>query len=196
MTRESLREMKLEEIQPALESELVAYAETVTNTPKEDLKKLEEELMEDFKAYDEEIKNIIYEVPEDVEYDGKKYKAKDIHTKIINMLNRLEVDFRATLGIYQAIRFWKQLQDNKIPYNVYDSTVRLLGTLKFKGEQDCLDVLVINNYFAPTHIEYSSDTTWLQFLTAKHQMIMKAMEEEKTEEAVKEIQEAIVSDAE
>lgn len=198
MTRESLKKMTLDEIQPALEAELVAYAETVTNTPLEDLTKLEEELMKEFKEYDETIKDVVYLVPDEVEYDGVKYKASDVQKKIIGMLNKLEVDFRATLGIYQAIRFWKTIADNKVPYNVYDSTVRLLGTLKFKGESECLDVLVVNNYFAPTHAEYSTDTTWLQFLTAKHQMILKAMEERETpeqKEAVKEVQEAIIEEA-
>lgn len=185
MTRESLKDMQLEEVTNALEADVVAYAEEIANTPKEELTKKEEELMEEFKAYDERIKDTTYELPKEITFEGETFKANEVHRKIIGFLNKLEVDFRATLGIWQAIRFWKNVTDQKVPYHVYDSTVRLLGTLKFKGEQECYDVLIVNNYFSGTHAEYSKDTTYLQYLSVKHNTILKAMEEkpEAVEEA-------------
>lgn len=188
MTRESLKDLALTEIQSAMEADLVQFGEVVENTEFEKLPDLESDLMKEFKEYDEYIKNQSYPAQDSVEYDGTVYKAGQIREKIISFLNRLEVEFRATLGILQAIRFWKEMNGDSIPYPVYDSTVRLLGTLKFKGEQDCLDVLLINNYFAPTHSEYAKDTTWVQFLTAKHQLILDSMEKRNPakEEAVAE----------
>ena len=176
MTRESLKDLQIDEISTVLEAELVQFSEEMQGKTVEELKESEAALMEEFKNYEEYVKDVTYEVPMSVEYDGQSFKASEVHKKIIFFLNKLEVDFRATLGIYQAIRFWKTLKDNTVPYHVYDSTVRLLGTLKFKGESECLDVLIINNYFSPTHAEYSKDNTYLQYLSAKHQVIMKAME--------------------
>lgn len=181
MTRESLKDVTLNEVQTMLEADLVTYQEEIANLPKEELEAKEVELMEDFKEYDEYIKDVIYTTPNKIDYDGNTFKAGQVREKIIGFLNRIEVEFRATLGIYQAIRFWKTVSDSNVPYAVYDSTVRLLGTLKFKGEQDMLDVLVINNFFSSTHEEYTKDTVWIQYLSAKHNAILKAMEPEPAE---------------
>ena len=173
---EVLAEKDLQKIANSLEAEIALYNEELTGMDREALKKEEEDLMEVFKANDELIAKTEYELPDEIEYDNRKIKRNEIASKIIGFLNRIEVQFQATLGLYQCIRFWKTNGNGKIPYGAFDSTLRMLGTLKFKGEQDCFDILVINNWCTAAHDAYSRDNLWTQYLHARHQAIMKAME--------------------
>lgn len=173
---EVLAEKNLQEIANRLEAEVTLYNEELTGMDKAQLKAEEDALMEDFKVNDDLIDKTEYELPDEIEYDGRKIKRNEITTKIVGFLNRIEVQFQATLGLYQCIRFWKTRGTGKIPYGAFDSTLRMLGTLKFKGETDCFDILVINNWCTAAHDAYSRDNLWTQYLHARHQAIMKAME--------------------
>lgn len=166
----------LEQIAKNLEAEVALYNEEVSSMDREALKAEEEALMESFKANDDHIAKSEYELPDEIEYDGRKIKRSEITTKIVGFLNRIEVPFQATLGLYQCIRFWKTRGNDKIPYGAFDSTMRLLGQLKFKGEQDCFDILVVNNWFTAAHDEYTRDNLFTQYLHARHNVVMQAME--------------------
>ena len=173
---ELLAKENLQEIAKELEADIALYNEELTGMDREALKKEEEELMDIFKANDEYVGGVEYDLPDEIEYDGRKLKRNEITTKVVGFLNRIEVQFQATLGLYQCIRFWKTRGTGKIPYGAFDSTLRMLGTLKFKGEQDCFDILVVNNWFTAAHDTYSRDNIWTQYLHARHQSIMQNME--------------------
>lgn len=176
ITRESLNGKDFKEIQAEMADSVADYTAKLATMNKKQLDEQEELLMEVFKANDERMKDVAYAPDENgASYDGIDVKANDIEKYIVSFLNRLEVEWQASLGIYQAIRFWKTRQkDGKIPYAVFDSTLRLLGTLKFKGEQDCFQILVINNWMTTMHKEYLADTGYLQYLSSLHQAIMDA----------------------
>jgi hypothetical protein len=171
---EVLANESITEIGAILEADVVAYTEEVSKLTLEELDTAEQELMEVFKVDDAHLAEVAYELPDSVEYDGHTVKRSDLASKIIQFINRIEVDFRATLGIYQGVRFWKTAESKPIPYGVFDSTLRLLGGLKFKGERDCFDILVINNWFATAHAAYTRDQIWSQYLHAKHNAILQA----------------------
>lgn len=173
---ELLAKENLQEIAKELEADVALYTEELSEKTREELETEEKNLMDVFKANDEYIAGVEYELPDEVDYDGRKLKRNEITNKIVGFLNRIEVQFQATLGLYQCIRFWKTRGTGKIPYGAFDSTLRMLGTLKFKGEQDCFDILVTNNWFTAAHDAYSRDNIWTQYLHAKHQRIMEAME--------------------
>lgn len=173
---ELLAKSDLQEIAKGLEAEVALYTEELAGMDRDALKKEEKALMEVFKENDEYVAGVEYELPDEIEYDGRKLKRNEISTKIVGFLNRIEVQFQATLGLYQCIRFWKTRGAGRIPYGAFDSTLRMLGTLKFKGEQDCFDILVTNNWFTAAHDAYSRDNIWTQYLHARHQAIMQALE--------------------
>ena len=173
---ELLAKENLEEIAKELEADIALYTEELSGMDREALKQAENDLMKVFDANDEYISGIEYELPDEIEYDGRKIKRAEITTKIVGFLNRIEVQFQATLGLYQCIRFWKTRGAGKVPYGAFDSTLRMLGTLKFKGEQDCFDILVTNNWFTAAHDQYSRDNIWTQYLHARHQAIMQTLE--------------------
>lgn len=180
LTREVVLEEKdFEKVGPVLEADVVTFTEEISNMTAEELKEKEAELMEEFKANDEYLGGVEYDLDDKVEYDGVNVKRSDLTSKVIGFLNRIEVPFQASLGVYQCIRFWKSVGANpsaKVPYGAYDSTLRMLGQLKFKGESDCFDILVVNNWFAGAHDGYKRDNIWTQYLSAKHQAIMTAMD--------------------
>ena len=173
---ELLAKENLQEIAKELEADIALYTEELSGMDREALKQAENDLMKVFDANDEYISGIEYELPDEIEYDGRKIKRAEITTKIVSFLNRIEVQFQATLGLYQCIRFWKTRGAGKVPYGAFDSTLRMLGTLKFKGEQDCFDILVTNNWFTAAHDQYSRDNIWTQYLHARHQAIMQTLE--------------------
>lgn len=173
---ELLAKENLQEIAKELEADIALYTEELSGMDREALKQAENDLMKVFDANDEYISGIEYELPDEIEYDGRKIKRAEITTKIVGFLNRIEVQFQATLGLYQCIRFWKTRGAGKVPYGAFDSTLRMLGTLKFKGEQDCFDILVTNNWFTAAHDQYSRDNIWTQYLHARHQAIMQTLE--------------------
>lgn len=173
---ELLAKENLQEIAKELEADIALYTEELSGMNREALKQAENDLMKVFDANDEYISGVEYELPDEIEYDGRKIKRAEITTKIVSFLNRIEVQFQATLGLYQCIRFWKTRGAGKVPYGAFDSTLRMLGTLKFKGEQDCFDILVTNNWFTAAHDQYSRDNIWTQYLHARHQAIMQTLE--------------------
>ena len=176
--RGDLEKLTVKDIQKRLESDVVVFADQIKNeTSDEKLKDLEKELMEVFKENDEYLKTVEYSLGSDTEYDGVKIKRSAVIDKIIYLINKIEVEFRATLGIYQAIKFWKGVGGDAIPYVVYDATLRLLGMLKFKGESECFDILVINNWFATVHEQYAKDNIYTQYLASLHNEILNQLKQ-------------------
>ena len=178
LDRKALYEMPEEQRTQALEKIMIDFTEELTTiNSNEDLEALEQELMKEFEEYDEHIKEVKYELQDQVEYDGTIQNSSRIKENIIYFLNQVEVDFRSTLGIYQTIKFWKTTQDNNIPYIPYETTLKILGTLKFKGEKQCTDILIVNNWFATAHEHYKRDAVYQGFLSEMHNAILNRMEE-------------------
>ena len=138
----------------------------------ESLSKLEEELMEEQKVADEYIKAVEYVLPESVEYDGERFTKNAVAKLVVEFLNRLEVEWSMTLGLFQLVQMWKSKDLQAIDYNAFDSTLRTLNLLKFKGYTDWRNILVVNEYMKGCHEPYSIDTSYLIFLNQKHQAIM------------------------
>lgn len=178
LDRAELATETVEKVQALMEGDVVAFTEEVSAIDNVDeLRGIEEKLMEVFKVNDAYLAEVSYDLPGEVEYDGVKMKRSEIVRNIIQLINKLEVEFRATLGIYQAIRYWKGQAGDKVSYSAFDSTLRMLGTLKFKGEQECLNILIINNWFASAHDAYIRDNAYTNYLAAKHQALMTRMDE-------------------
>ena len=167
-----------DEMLTAMEADLVLYKETVAGFTTMDECNAEEQVLmaslDEVKAHLDEVK---YELPSHAEYDGKKYTKKDIAAKIIYMLNKLEVKWENTLGLYQLVTMWRSEDFAQIPYHVYDSTLRCLNQVTFKGYQEWTDILIVNAYLAKCHNEYSLDTGMIGYLSECHNTVMNRMKE-------------------
>lgn len=168
-----LKKKTYKEVAEELEAALNEFKNEVSQVnDTEVLKKMEEDLMEEQKKADAYIKTVKYTLPDSAEFDGEKHTKNDIAKLIVGFLNRSEVDWSYTLGLYQIVKIWKMKELKEIDYGAYDSTLRLLNNLKFKGYSDWHDILAINEYMKECHEPYSIDTSYLIFLNQKHQAIM------------------------
>lgn len=168
-----LKKKTYKEVAEELENALNEFKESVSKVNDEDeLNKLEEALMEEQKQYDEYIKTVEYTLPEAAEYDDERFTKNAIAKLVVDFLNRSEVDWQYTLGYFQVVKTWRTKDLKTIDYNTFDSTLRMLNNLKFKGYTDWRNILAVNEYMKGCHEPYSIDTSYMIFLTQKHQAIM------------------------
>lgn len=178
MTKEDLKDKSVKEIQEMMDRESTLFKDEVAGIDSlEELMKMEVDIIEEMKEYDKYLDDIVYPVIDQVEYNGKKYSKNDIASAIIYFLNKSEVEWSYTLGLYQLVCLWKNKDLNTIKYKEYDSTLRTLNTVKFKGFNEWQDILAINEYLSSCHKMYTVDTSWVYYLSDKHNVVMNRIKE-------------------
>lgn len=177
MTKEFLSEHSLEECATRFDEELKEYKELVNTVDTvEKLEEMEREVLKEQDEVNDYLRTVQYQLPDKVEFDGESYTKRDIALKTVYFLNKKEVEWKYTLGLYQLVKFWKSENPTTIDYGVYDSTLRLLNQVSFKGFQEWRDILACNEYFKSAHEAYSKDTSWLIFESEKHNTLMDRMQ--------------------
>lgn len=186
-SREELTGMEFKELQRALEENLNEYGEELKKLKKKDLEKEEENLIKIQEDFDIVIGETEYELPDTSEYRGYTTSRKDLAAKIIYFLNKLECNWQTSLGVYEAITLWKNIGKTipegsglrpvteTISYATYDSTIRILGSMRFKGETELRDILIINHFLTTAEQAYLRDTIYIQYLAGKHNAVMQAL---------------------
>lgn len=178
INREDFNGKKYEEMMAVMEQELVLYHDTLNDlTTLEACSAEEGKLMNYMNEVDERLNVVTYELPESIEFENKHYSRKDIISKIVYFLNKIEVKWEHTLGMYQLVALWKGDNFTEIPYRAYDSTLRCLNQVTFKGMQEWTDILAVNEYLSIAHNEYSLDTGMLIFYSECHNALMDRMKE-------------------
>ena len=178
MKREDLQGKEFSELNEILQQESVLFSDSLKAVESvEELMNMEIELLDEMKEYDGHLDSVEYELPEQIEMDGQTYSKNDIANQIIYFLNKSEVEFQYTLGMYQLVTLWKNKSMKTIKYKEYDSTLRCLNTVKFKGYNEWKDILAVNEYMTACHQGYSTDTAWMYFLSDKHNSIMNRIKE-------------------
>ena len=168
-----LKKKTYKEVAEELETALKEFKDELSKiTDMDELGKYEEKLMEEQKAADEYIKTVEYVLPESVEYDGERFTKNAVAKLVVEFLNRLDVEWQMTLGMFQLVKMWKSKELTTIDYNAFDSTLRTLNLLKFKGFSDWRNILAVNEYMKGCHEPYSIDLSYMIFLSQKHQAIM------------------------
>lgn len=142
----------------------------------QELKDLENELMKSFDENEAYVKELEYELPNGAEFEGEKLPKKDVAKLIVMFLNRGEYKWEYTQGAYELVKFWKSNDPKMIRYGVYDSTLRMLNQLSFKGYQDWRDILTINEYMKGCHEAYTRDTGYTIYLAEIHNAITERMQ--------------------
>ena len=176
INREDFNGKSYEEMAQVMEAELVLYREQVNGfTTMDDCLAEEQVLMGSMDEVQARLDTVEYELPDSTEYDGKKYSKKDIVSKIVYFLNKIEVKWEQTLGLYQLVTMWKSDDFKNIPYRVYDSTLRCLNQVPFKGLSEWTDILAVNAYLSKCHNDYSLDTGMLVYLSECHNALMDKM---------------------
>lgn len=173
MTKEFLRDSSMEEVTKQFDQELREHVELVNSIEDvEKLNEMEQEIIQEQDDVNAYLKTTQYQLPDGVDFDGEHYTVKDIANKVIYFVNKKEVEWKYTLGLYQLVKFWKTNNPSIIDYGVYDTTLRILNQIGFQGFSEWRDILVCNEYFKTAHENYSKDTSWLIFTSEKHNAIL------------------------
>jgi hypothetical protein len=176
--REDFDGKQYEEMMVAMQTDLDQYREHVNVfTTEEECEAEEQVLMASMDEVRARLATVNYELPTSVSYEEKTYTKKEVASKIIYFLNKVEVKWEHTLGMHQLVSLWKRDDLQSINYGAYDSTLRTLNTVSFKGNSEWLDILVVNEFFRSTHNEYSLDTGMLVYLHECHNVLMNRMKE-------------------
>lgn len=139
----------------------------------EELDKLEKEVLKNLEEFDKYIKQKRYKLPTSVNFDGAVYSKQQIGDRIARALNKKEVTWQYSLGLYQLHKLWSNIrQFATIPYDAYDSTVRILGDITFKGMTEWRDILIINEFFVAPNKEFYKDSTMLIYYSTIHSQIL------------------------
>lgn len=167
-------EMTAKEYGDLLQKDLDAYKERVSNImTSEELDEEEKHWLEELDKSDAYIKTIKYKLPKDVKFEGQNKTHSDIAGKVIYYISKNEVTWQYCLGLYQLCNFWKHAENEEITYGVFDSTLRLLDQVKYKGYGEWKDILLINEYFKPMHEEYTKDLMNQTYLAQMHNEVIK-----------------------
>lgn len=165
--REELNGKNLQEIQEMLENDLARYKAVVENMSIVDAEEAETELIEKMEEYDNYLSDTKYDLPTDITFDGTKFTRNTIGNMVCYFVEKQEVDWQYTLGLYQMSKLWRTINDT-IGYKEYDSTLRVLGGMKFKGSTEWRDILVINEFLGSAHDNYTLDTSYMIYLSKLH----------------------------
>ena len=123
----------------------------------EQLKEEEKKIIEIINEYEKILKDKNYPLGKKVEFDGKTYHKEKVCKFIQEIINKREVGYSETLGLYQLYQYWGTAGET-VSYPILDSTLRTLeSTPKFKGMADWEKILVINEYFKSNNTEMTMD---------------------------------------
>lgn len=180
MDKKFLQSKSLKEVQKKFEEELNQFSADVAKiTDRTELEKLEQDIIKEQDKVKEFIKTVTFDLPAEVLYDGERFGARDIVNKIIYFLNKKEVEWQYTRGMLELVKFWKtdNCKPTKIEYGAYDSTLRLLNQIPYKGYTEWRDINAVNEYFKGAHESYSKDTLWVYFASNKQNIVVDRMKQ-------------------
>lgn len=173
--REDLVGKNQQEIQLMMESEIQKFIVEVgeLNDEAEVIAK-EEEIMVAMNENDTHLKSVVYKIAEKCEFDGSVYNADTVCKQVAEMIENNEVEWSYTLGLYELSKLWRAIPET-IQYHAYDSTLRVLGGLKYKGRDQWRKILTINNFLGSCHEEYMRDTAYMLYLSNLHNVVIDAL---------------------
>jgi hypothetical protein len=176
ITRENLNGLSPQEIQDLLDANLQEYAVNVLELQEEEnILEKEQEVIKLMEENDIRMKLVTYKLADEVNFDGQVYKKETVQGFIADLLDTQEVEWSYTLGLYEMMKVWKNKELQEIQYHAYDSTLRVLGGLKYKGFMAWKKILTINEFLSSCHEEYTRDYAYIVYLSQIHNTLLEAL---------------------
>lgn len=173
--REELAGKTQQEIQELLEGDVQAFIVQVTELGTEaEVIAAEEDIIAAMKENDDHLRAVSYTVAEEAEYDGQLYNKKTACGMIADFVATQEVEWSYTLGMYELCKIWKAVPET-IQYHAYDSTLRILGGMKYKGFESWKKILAVNAFLGTCHEAYVKDTAYMIYLSNLHNVVIDAL---------------------
>jgi len=158
--------MNIEEKQKMLKE----YEDSLAGKTKEELEKIEAELIGDADENDVRVSKLEFDLP--------KENYKEVAEGVRMLLNKQTVQWQYTLGLVGLYDFWNpEKKAKKIPYAQLDAILRTLGQMQFTGYTEWSAVVAINKYFEPLHNAYVDATEKTYDIASKHDIVIRKLEE-------------------
>lgn len=173
--REELAGLNQQEIQNLLESDVQKFLVEVKEFADEaETLAKEEELMVVMNENDEHLRNVVYPVANEVTYDNTLHNKKSVCGMIVDFISTQDVEWNYSLGMFELCKLWKACPET-IQYHAYDSTLRILGGMKYKGFESWRKILTVNAFLGSCHEEYVRDTSYMLYLNNLHNIVIDAL---------------------
>lgn len=171
--KEDLIGKDLTEVQAMLNSDVAAWAaEVATLETEEKILNLEEELITTMRASEAELVTTVYELPEGAKFDNTEFNRRTLCDYIANFLDNQELEWSYTLGMFELVKLWKTRDLTEVNYHAFDSTIRILGQIKYKGQEAWRKVLAVNEFLTPLHSQYTFDSAYMIYLSQLHNTLL------------------------
>jgi hypothetical protein len=170
--REELAGKTQQEIQELLESDVKQFIVVVKELADEaETLAKEEEIKVLMDENDAHLRTVVYPVADEVTYDGTSYNKKTACGIIADFIATQEVEWSYTLGLFELCKLWRACPET-IQYHAYDSTLRILGGMKYKGYESWRKILTVNAFLGTCHEEYVRDTAYMLDLSNLHNVVI------------------------
>lgn len=171
--KEDLIGKDLTEVQAMLNSDVAAWAaEVATLETEEKILNLEEELITTMRANEADLVTTVYELPEGAKFDNTEFNRRTLCDYIANFLDNQELEWSYTLGMFELVKLWKTRDLTEVNYHAFDSTIRILGQIKYKGQEAWRKVLAVNEFLTPLHSQYTFDSAYMIYLSQLHNTLL------------------------
>ena len=171
---------ELVEAAQVMDKELDEFKTSLTSKTKEELLAMEEDTIKAIDENAEKCKTEMFTLPDSVTFRGKQYSRSDVEKKIAYFLNKQDVNFQMTLGMYELTDMFLRGDTKEISYHALDSVLRILGGLKFTGHTEWRDILIINSWLNPIQTKYTKLTTQSMYLAQRHNTIVEKLQAEES----------------
>lgn len=171
--KEDLIGKDLTEVQAMLNSDVAAWAaEVATLETEEKILNLEEELITTMRANEADLVTTVYKLPEGAKFDNTEFNRRTLCDYIANFLDNQELEWSYTLGMFELVKLWKTRDLTEVNYHAFDSTIRILGQIKYKGQEAWRKVLAVNEFLTPLHSQYTFDSAYMIYLSQLHNTLL------------------------
>lgn len=150
--------------QLAKQKELEEYKKLINSKTLEEVLEIEQEIIKEADELNKNISQHSFKLP--------KENYQNAAEAIRYFLNKQEVTWQFTVGMITMYDFWDpENKPTSVLYPLFDSTLRTIGELKFKGYDEWKFVLDINEYFKDLREEYAEVTEKIWDNASKHNII-------------------------
>lgn len=150
------------------EKELQEYKKMLDGKSKEELEKLEQEVVAKAEKIDKEVAAKEFDMP------TENYPV--VAEAVRYFLNKQSVQWQYTLAMVGMFDFWNpEKPAKKIPYAQLDTVLRTLGGLQFTGYEEWAKVVAVNKYFEGLRKGYMETTQKVYDIATKHNAIMEKL---------------------
>ena len=144
------------------------YLDKLSKMTKEELEKEEQKLIKSADKLNEDVVKKSFEL----KYEGYLDAAKAVQY----FLNKQEIDQNYLTGLITMYEFWNpDFKKDKIDFPTLDSTLRLIGGMKFKGYDEWTKAMKIIDYFKYLYEDYSSVTEEIYDTAERHNAVIEKL---------------------